>query len=89
MPVFEVFLFFSLEEKRLGAWNFSLKKSKKRNIVRNGSKELVAINKDVLFYADYRAWDAGNDAFDREHVGQVWSESFAYCSNESYNSSLR
>ncbi|KAJ6931605.1 hypothetical protein NC652_014953 [Populus alba x Populus x berolinensis] len=55
----------------------------------SGSKESVVINKEGLFYADHRAWNVGDDAFNREYVGQVWPESFAYRSIEPCNSSLR
>ncbi|KAG6776626.1 hypothetical protein POTOM_020147 [Populus tomentosa] len=37
----------------------------------------------------HRAWNVGDDAFNREYVGQVWPESFAYRSIEPCNSSLR
>ena len=51
--------------------------------------ESVVINRAGLFYADHRAWHVGDDAFNREHVGQVWPESSAYRSVEPCDSSLR
>lgn len=62
---------------------------KRKTCIQSGSKESVVINKEGLFYADHRAWNVGDDAFNREYVGQVWPESFAYRSIESCNSSLR
>ncbi|KAF9683191.1 hypothetical protein SADUNF_Sadunf05G0186800 [Salix dunnii] len=51
-------------------------------------KEARSGARNVCLLNYHRAWNVGDDAFNREHVGQVWPESSAYRSVEPCDSSL-